>query len=183
MFVTVRKYRNVQGDRNELIETIKNGFVPLISKVDGFIDYYCFFADDGTLTSVNVYRDKHGADESVRIAASFVEQNIAKFLDPWRAEGYAEVEPTDEWILEVVYPVDGFGTEADLDKRHALQDLLNEELGWTGLGHVDGGSTGSGTMEVACFVVDPELAKKVIEDNLRGTEFGDFSEIRAECAE
>jgi hypothetical protein len=80
MFVTVRKYRNVQGDRNHLIDLVKNGFVPLISKIDGFIDYYCFFADDDTLTSVNVYRDKRGADESVRVAAAWVEQNLAKFL-------------------------------------------------------------------------------------------------------
>jgi hypothetical protein len=111
------------------------------------------------------------------------EQNIAKYLDPWRAEGYAEAEPTDEWILEVVYRIDAFGSKADLEKRHALQDLLNEVLGWTGLGHVDGGSSGSGTMEVVCFVVEPEVAKKVIEENLRGTDFGDFIEIRAERAE
>lgn len=111
------------------------------------------------------------------------EQNIAKYVDPWRAEGYAEVDRADEWILEVVYRVDGFGTKADLEKRHALQDRLDETLGWTGLGHVDGGSTGSGTMEVACFFVEPDVAKKVIEEDLRGTEFGDFSEIRAERAE
>ena len=80
MYVTVRKYRNVQGDRNHLIDTIKNGFVPLISKIDGFVDYYCFFADDDTLTSVNVYRDKRGCDESVRIAAKWVEENLAQFL-------------------------------------------------------------------------------------------------------
>jgi hypothetical protein len=80
MYLTVRKYRNVQGDRNQLIETVKKGFVPLISKIDGFIDYYCFFADDDTLTSVNVYRDKRGADESVRAAAAWVEQNLATFL-------------------------------------------------------------------------------------------------------
>jgi hypothetical protein len=94
-----------------------------------------------------------------------------------------EINPDDEWILEVVYPVVGFGTRADLEKRHALQDRLNETLGWTGLGHVDGGSTGSGTMEVACFVVEPEVAKKVIEEDLRDTAFGDFSEIRAERVE
>ena len=124
-------------------------------------------------TSLDKPRDRSLSDE----------QNIAKFLDPWRTEGYTELGPTDEWILEVAYRIDGFGTTKELDKRHALQDRLNELLGWTGLGHVDGGSTGSGTMEAACFVVDPELAKKVIEEDLRGTEFGDFSEIRAERAE
>jgi len=40
-----------------------------------------------------------------------------------------------------------------------------------------GGSIGSGTMEVGCRVVDFEIAKKVIQDNLKGTEFGDYSRI------
>ena len=80
MYLAIRKYRRVEGDRKQLVDRINSGFVPLISKIDGFVDYYCFFADDGTLTSVNVYRDKHGCDESVRIAAAWVEENIAKFL-------------------------------------------------------------------------------------------------------
>jgi hypothetical protein len=111
------------------------------------------------------------------------EQNIAKYLDPWRAEGYAEIDLAEQWLLEVIYRVAGFGTEADLKKRHALEARLNELLGWTGLGHVDGGSIGSGTMEVGCFVVDPKLAKKVIEEDLRDTEFGNFSEILMERVE
>lgn len=41
-------------------------------------------------------------------------------------------------------------------------------LGWTGLGHVDGGSIGSGTMEVGCEVVDFE-----------NSEFRDYKEIKA----
>ena len=42
---------------------------------------------------------------------------------------------------------------------------MDEVLGWTGLGHTDGGSIGSGTMEVGCVVVDFEIAKKVIEEH------------------
>jgi hypothetical protein len=80
MYMTVRKYRKVEGDRQQLIETVNREFVPLISKIDGFIDYYCCFASDGTLLSVSVYRDAAGADESVRAAATWVEQTLAKYL-------------------------------------------------------------------------------------------------------
>lgn len=52
-------------------------------------------------------------------------------------------------VLLVEYVVEGMGAEADLEKRHELEDILNESLGWSGLGHCDGGSIGSGTMEVA----------------------------------
>jgi hypothetical protein len=71
----------------------------------------------------------------------------------------------------------GFGTEQDLDKRHRLEGKLDRILGWTGLGHTDGGSIGSGTMEAGCVVVDFEIAKKVIEENLKDTEFGNYTRI------
>lgn len=75
------------------------------------------------------------------------------------------------------------GSKEDVEKRHRLEDRMNETLGWTGLGNCDGGSIGSGTMEVCCFVVDFEIAKKVIEKDLKVTEFGDFSKIYDEEAE
>jgi hypothetical protein len=62
----------------------------------------------------------------------------------------------------VQYRIDGFGSEDDLDRRHAVEDLLNSRLGWTGLGHCDGGDIGSGTMNIVCLVVDPDLAAPVI---------------------
>lgn len=91
--------------------------------------------------------------------------------------GYEEVDLDDHAILLVEYAVDGFGTPEDLDKRHRLQDRLNETLGWTGLGYCDGGSIGSDTMEAACYVVDFSVAKVVVEKDLRDTEFEDFTRI------
>ena len=96
--------------------------------------------------------------------------------------GYSQLEIEDHVTLLVEYAVDGFGTSEDLDKRHELEQRLNETLGWTGLGHVDGGSTGSGTMEACCYVVDFEIAKSVIERELKGTEFDDYTRIYDEDA-
>ena len=75
------------------------------------------------------------------------------------------------------------GNTDDLDKRHRLEERKNETLGWTGLGHCDGGSIGSGTMEVCNFVVDFEIAKKVIEEDLIETQLSDFARIYDENAE
>jgi len=75
------------------------------------------------------------------------------------------------------------GTKEDVAKRHALEDRLNEALGWTGLGECDGGSIGSGTMEACCFVVDSEIAKRVIENDLAGTEFSDYLRIYDEMSD
>ena len=80
MHVTIRKYRKVEGDKKQLMETTNRGFVPVIAKIDGFIDFYGFFADDGSLMSVSVFRDAKGAEASVRAAAQWVQQNLAKQL-------------------------------------------------------------------------------------------------------
>lgn len=95
-------------------------------------------------------------------------------------EGYEEILDEDHYVLQIEYVIDGFGTEEDLAKRRRLQDRMNELLWWHGLGECDGGSSGSDTMEVCCFVVDFKLAKEMIEKDLENTEFADYSRIYEE---
>ncbi|MFK7742534.1 MAG: hypothetical protein AB8H80_19640 [Planctomycetota bacterium] len=98
-------------------------------------------------------------------------------------QGYSELAYDDHATLIIEYPVADMGTEADLKLRHDLEARLAETLGWTGLGHCDGGSIGSGTMEVCCMVVDYELARSIIEKDLAGTEFEGFARIYDEADE
>lgn len=104
-------------------------------------------------------------------------KNVQKEIDQKLKEGYAEFDQDKVSFLEIEYSIEGFGTEQDLAKRHRLEQKMDEILGWTGLGHSDGGSIGSGTMEVGCMVVDFDIAKKVIEKNLKETEFENYSKI------
>jgi hypothetical protein len=104
-------------------------------------------------------------------------KNVQKEIDQKLKEGYTEFDQDKVSFLEIEYSIDGFGTEQDLEKRHRLEQKMDEVLGWTGLGHTDGGSIGSGTMEVGCMVIDFDIAKKVIEERLQGTEFGNYSRI------
>jgi hypothetical protein len=107
------------------------------------------------------------------------EHPAGKTLDLVLAEakrnGFSGAE--SEHFVLIEYKVKGMGTSDDLEKRHALQERMDETLGWTGLGHCDGGSIGSGTMEVAVVVVDVELAKRVIAADLKGTRFHDYTRI------
>jgi hypothetical protein len=73
-----------------------------------------------------------------------------------RKEGYAEIE--DLHTLVIQYRLDNWGNESDLERRYRVEDLMNECLGWTGLGHCDGGDIGSGTINIFCLVVDPHVA-------------------------
>jgi len=96
------------------------------------------------------------------------------------AEGFSPIEEEDLQVLLIEYAIDGMGNAADLAKRHRLQERMDETLGWTGVGHCDGGSIGSGTMEVCCLVADFEVAHRVIEADLSGTEFANYSRIYRE---
>jgi hypothetical protein len=56
--------------------------------------------------------------------------------------------------------------------------LLDEELGWLGLGYCDGGDIGSGEASVYSFVVDYRLAEAVLRESLKSSPFADFKAIR-----
>lgn len=92
-------------------------------------------------------------------------------------EGFYEINDEGLHRLIIEYNIEGMGTEKDLDKRHKLEDTMNEFLGWRGFGHCDGGSIGSGTMEVCCFVVSFDAAKNAIETELQKTDFSDYVKI------
>ncbi len=121
---------------------------------------------------------QRGQDKEVKSGLfSNFRKTVQKEINEKLKDGYAEFDEDKLSFLEIEYKIDDFGTEQDLEKRHRLENKLDGILGWTGLGHTDGGSIGSGTMEAGCLVVDFEIAKKVIEVNLKNTEFADYSRI------
>jgi len=119
-----------------------------------------------------------GNDKEVKsgLFSSF-RKEIQKEINKVLSEGYQEIDIEEHHTLLIEYKVDDMGTPEDLNKRTRLQNRMDGTLGWTGLGHCDGGSIGSGTMEVCCYVVDFEIAKRVIEQDLKDTEFADYTRI------
>lgn len=95
-----------------------------------------------------------------------------------RAEGFRPLPESRHATLIVRRPVKGDGSMADLDRRHRLEELLDERTGWLGLGHCDGGSIGGGSMESYCFVVDFEIARKALAPELDANGFEDFEIVK-----
>jgi hypothetical protein len=102
---------------------------------------------------------------------------VQKEANAFVQNGYKEFDPDELFTLLIEFSVDGIGTPKDLTKRTRLEERMDEVLGWVGLGHCDGGSMGSGTMEVCCLVVDFEIAKSAIEKNLAGSDFAYYKRI------
>ena len=155
--------------------------IKLYRKTEDGIHYWETWARDGVHT---IHWGKIGdpgqsrelKDSLLRSAAKTVQTQI----EERKAEGYQEIPVEEHQVLLIEYAVQGMGTTTDLDKRHRLQDRMDETLGWTGVGHCDGGSIGSGTMEVCCLVVDFDTAAKLVETDLRGTEFVNYIRIYRE---
>ena len=80
MFAVVRHYHFDKKDSAEIDRLIREGFVPIIKKARGFVRYYWLDTGEGEGASFSVFEDKAGADESVRLAADFVRDRMAKYL-------------------------------------------------------------------------------------------------------
>jgi hypothetical protein len=47
----------------ELARRIKEGAIPIISDVEGFMAYYVVYAPDDTVTAISIFNDYAGAEE------------------------------------------------------------------------------------------------------------------------
>ncbi len=79
-FAVIRHYHFDPKNGAEIDKQVREGFVPLIRKAKGFIRYYWLDTGAGEGASFGVFRDKAGADESVRLAADFVQKHLSKLV-------------------------------------------------------------------------------------------------------
>lgn len=132
-----------------------------------------------------VHSGKVGETGSVQEVRSTIlsshKKKVRKLVNAKFGEGYEELE--DIYILLIEYGINWINAAEDIDKRNRLEGLLNEALGWTGLGHCNSGNMDSDAMTICCYVVDFEEAKKVIEKALHGTEFSNYKRIYDEDVE
>src|SRR5215470_10487842 len=80
MFAVVRHYHFEKKDSAEIDRLIRDEFVPLVKKARGFVRYYWLDSGSGEGASFSVFKDKAGADESVRLAADFVRERMSKLM-------------------------------------------------------------------------------------------------------
>jgi hypothetical protein len=79
MHVAMRLYDGVKSP-DEAAAKVRNEFLPVISAIPGFQEYYAVKTGDDTMASVSVFKDKPGADESVQAATKWVQQNMSQYL-------------------------------------------------------------------------------------------------------
>ena len=73
MYATIRRYEAIDKSRtDELVKRVDETLVPRLSKLKGFGGYHLVDAGDGVVTSIGFFDTAEQADESTRIAATWV---------------------------------------------------------------------------------------------------------------
>ena len=80
MFAVIRHYHFNPNDGAEIDRLIREEFVPIVKNAKGFVRYYWLDTGNGEGASLSVFKDKTGADESVRLAAEYVKKHLSKLF-------------------------------------------------------------------------------------------------------
>lgn len=138
-------------------------------KRDGDVwSYYEVWIDDADI--VTVHEGRCGESGTAETFAQSDRASGLAYVKAKVAEGRKrEFRPVPE-SRQPTLVVDLLVTEDDpdalLDRRHALEGLLDQELGWLGLGHCDGGDIGAEGASVFCPVVSYALAATAVRNLL-----------------
>jgi hypothetical protein len=80
MYAAIRQGKAKAGMAEELTRRIKEGAIPIISDVEGFMAYYVVYAPDDTVTAISIFNNFAGAEESNRRGVAWIEQNLTPLL-------------------------------------------------------------------------------------------------------
>jgi len=141
----------------------------LYRTTDGVAEYWEAWED--TRTKVIVHwgtLGEKGESRRATVRAGDSSSNlIEREAEPMRKVGFKHIKVEHMAQVVIQYKIDGMGSKKDLDKAQVIEGLMNECLGWTGLGHCDGHDIGSGTLNVFCDVVDGPASEQIVVDCLK----------------
>jgi hypothetical protein len=80
MYAAIRQGKARAGMAEELAGRVKEGVIPIVSDVPGFIAYYVVYAPDDTLTAISIFNNVEAAEESNKRAIAWIEQNLGPLL-------------------------------------------------------------------------------------------------------
>ena len=76
MHVTIRRYESIdQSRKSEVLKKVEETLLPTLSELPGFSGYSVIDAGDGVMTSVGFFDTAAQADESNRVAGSWLREH------------------------------------------------------------------------------------------------------------
>lgn len=80
MYAAIRQGKAKPGMAEQLARTIKDGAIPIISDVPGFMAYYVIYAPDDTVTAISIFNKVEEAQESNKLALAWVDENLKPYV-------------------------------------------------------------------------------------------------------
>jgi hypothetical protein len=80
MYAVIRRYQFDPKSSEEISRHIRESFIPLLRKTPGFAAYHWLDTGNGVGASLSIFNDKAGPEESVRLAAAYVQEHLAGLL-------------------------------------------------------------------------------------------------------
>ena len=80
MYAAIRQGKAKAGMTEELTRRIKEGAIPIISDVEGFMGYYVVYAPADTVTAISLFNNFASAEEANRRAIAWIEKDLAPLL-------------------------------------------------------------------------------------------------------
>ncbi|MFZ5596160.1 MAG: hypothetical protein ACOY31_04015 [Bacillota bacterium] len=116
----------------------------------------------GTKGTVDIYEIPEGqnAGAIMRQMSQEVQKN-----------GYCPMNGSMLKLVMIRYDIAGEDISGALERRHIIEDLMDECLGLTGNGLCDGGNISRDCMSIACMVVDLDSAVKTMVEELKNNGF------------
>ncbi len=79
-YMAIRKYNIIPGTGEEFLHRVQAGFVPIISRIPGFIAYDALQVGNDQIVSISVFDTPLGVVESTPRALQWVQENIAGLI-------------------------------------------------------------------------------------------------------
>jgi hypothetical protein len=80
MYAAIRQAKAKTGTAEELARRIKEGAIPIVSDVEGFMAYYVVYAPDDTVTAISIFNKYEEAEEANRRMIAWIEQDLSPLL-------------------------------------------------------------------------------------------------------
>ena len=80
MYAAIRQAKAKTGTAEKLAARIKEGAIPIISDVEGFMAYYVVYAPDDTVTAISIFNKYEEAEEANKRALAWIEQDLGPLL-------------------------------------------------------------------------------------------------------
>jgi hypothetical protein len=79
MYAAVRRFEGV-SDPQKVAQVAEEGFVPLISEIEGFVAHYTVDAGDGVIVGISIFEHKAAEEESTFVAGEFVAEHLEPLM-------------------------------------------------------------------------------------------------------